>query len=95
MELFKNGVGRPSNEIKKKRRSFVIAIVLVCIMVIGGLSFLVINKKANIKGIKGEVYIDFHTKMRHFGEYNYYNLDDKYVGKGLILIKNKNDEIFR
>ena len=47
MELFKNGVGRPSNEIKKKRRNFVIAVILVCVIAIGGLSYLVINNFSN------------------------------------------------
>ena len=97
MELFKNSVGRPSNEIKKKRRNFVIAIVLVCVIAIGGLSYLVINNFSNKENksnkLKGEVYINPYIKMQHFREYNYYNLDDKYVGKGLILIKNKNDEV--
>ena len=56
MELFKNGVGRPSNEIKKKRRNFIIAIILVCVMAIGGLSYLLMNKKTSIKEIKGKAY---------------------------------------
>ena len=57
MELFKNSVGRPSNEIKKKRRNFAIAITLVCVMTVGGLSYLAINKKLNLNGLKDEDYV--------------------------------------
>ena len=32
MKLFENGVGRPSNEIKKKRKIFVVSIVTLCVI---------------------------------------------------------------
>ncbi len=82
MELFKNSVGRPSNEIKKKRRNFIIAIILVCVMVIGGLSYLVINNSSKIKKNTGGINISYAVDAKIYGDYYYYKVD-----AGLILMK--------
>lgn len=84
MELFKNGVGRPSNEIKKKRRNFVIAVILVCIIVIGGLGYLIIGKSISSKKIKGA--ISYGSGPEVYKNYYYYKTDS-----GLILMKTNTD----
>ena len=59
MKLFENGVGRPTNEIKKKRRLFIAGISLAVVGLIGLGSFLTINAtkqniEVNTKGLKAE-----------------------------------------
>ncbi len=93
MELFKNSVGRPSNEVKKKRRNFIIAIILVCVMVIGGLSYLLMNK--NLKKVEGKVYYIQNVQLS-FKKYNGYLYAREAwadFGAGLILAKVKNDDV--
>ena len=68
LELFKNSVGRPSNEILKKRRNFYIFVILLVIVVIGGGYFYLRNVLSNLNfgstskniqsGIKGDVASD-------------------------------------
>ena len=68
MELFKNSVGRPSNETLKKRRNFYIFVTLLIIAVIGGGFLYLKNALSNLdfgsaskniqSGIKGDVASD-------------------------------------
>ena len=44
MNLFKNGVGRPSNELKKKRRIFYVVLTLGIISVLGISGYFVYTK---------------------------------------------------
>ena len=51
MKLFENSVGRPTNEIKKKRKIFIISIVCICILILFCTSLYLydsINNKASI-----------------------------------------------
>ena len=52
MELFENGVGRPTNEIKKKRRNFVFA-VIAAVVVVAGLTTSILTSNVNSKKLKG------------------------------------------
>lgn len=50
MSLFKNEVGRPSNETLKKRKIVIASIIAVIILLIGGVSFFVVRRLGNIDG---------------------------------------------
>ena len=50
MSLFKNEVGRHSNETLKKRKIVIASIIAVIILLIGGVSFLVVRRLGNIDG---------------------------------------------
>ena len=39
MKLFKNEVGRPSNETLKKRKIAIIAIIIAVVLLVGGVTF--------------------------------------------------------
>ena len=66
MNLFKNGVGRPSNETIKKRRIFYVAITFAIILVLGLGTYLLtnINSSSKLKGaLTAEQFkIDFEGK---------------------------------
>lgn len=51
MKLFENGVGRPSNEIKKKRKIFIVSIVVLCIALVSVIAFTL--TKVNTNRLKG------------------------------------------
>ena len=51
MRLFENGIGRPSNEIKRKRKIFVICTIIICIALI--LIFACILTKNSIEKFQG------------------------------------------
>ena len=51
MKLFENGVGRPSNEIKKKRKIFVTLAASIIIILIGGVALLFNFNEKNLKGV--------------------------------------------
>ncbi len=53
MKLFKNEVGRPSNETLRKRRIFYTVVAVLVVLIIGGGSFFVYNK-LNSKDIESE-----------------------------------------
>lgn len=52
MKLFENGVGRPSNEVKKKRKIFVVSVAAILLVAIVGIALVVINigGVGNLKG---------------------------------------------
>ena len=51
MKLFENGVGRPSNEIKKKRKIFIASIIVLCIALVSVIAFTL--TKVNTNRLKG------------------------------------------
>lgn len=51
MKLFENGVGRPSNEIKKKRKIFIASIIVLCIALVSVIAFTLTKVSTNrLKG---------------------------------------------
>ena len=54
MELFKNGIGRPSNEVLKKRKYVKIAVVFLIIIVIGIIGFLVYRSNFSKGKLEGD-----------------------------------------
>lgn len=64
MRLFKNGVGRPSNEIKKKRRLFIAT--CVCMVLI---TVIFVGTKVNSNKIKAAIVLSDNNKKIYF--YNY------------------------
>lgn len=73
MKLFENGVGRPSNEIKKKRKIFIASIVatIVIVLIIGGI---ILFGKVDILNLQGKVKRNRHDgdslmKLDRFKEY--------------------------
>lgn len=53
MKLFENGVGRPSNEIKKKRKIFIASIIVLCIALVSVIAFTL--TKVNTNRLQGVV----------------------------------------
>mgnify|MGYP004655074475 FL=1 len=50
MKLFKNEVGRPSNETLKKRKIAIIAIIIAVVLLVGGVTFTVVRTLKPIEG---------------------------------------------
>lgn len=50
MRLFKNEVGRPSNETLKKRKMIIIAIVIAVVLLVGGITFTLVRTLKPIEG---------------------------------------------
>ena len=50
MKLFKNEVGRPSNETLKKRKMIIIAIVIAVVLLVGGVTFTLVRTLKPIEG---------------------------------------------
>ena len=50
MKLFKNEVGRPSNETLKKRKMIIIAIVIAVVLLVGGITFTLVRTLKPIEG---------------------------------------------
>ena len=50
MRLFKNEVGRPSNETLKKRKMIIIAIVIAVVLLVGGVTFTLVRTLKPIEG---------------------------------------------
>ena len=50
MKLFKNEVGRPSNETLKKRKMIIIAIVIAAVLLVGGVTFALVRTLKPIEG---------------------------------------------
>ena len=50
MKLFKNEVGRPSNETLKKRKMIIIAIVIAAVLLVGGVTFALVKTFKPVEG---------------------------------------------
>lgn len=50
MKLFKNEVGRPSNETLKKRKMIIIAIVIAVVLLVGGVTFALVKTFKPVEG---------------------------------------------
>lgn len=50
MKLFKNEVGRPSNETLKKRKIAIIAIIIAVVLLVGGVTFTLVRTLKPIEG---------------------------------------------
>lgn len=50
MRLFKNEVGRPSNETLKKRKMIIIAIVIAAVLLVGGVTFALVKTFKPVEG---------------------------------------------
>ena len=65
MKLFKNKVGRPTNKIKNKRKTFIISIVISIILLIGITFFCVHNliiNKTNSNKLKGSSFLYYYSQ---------------------------------
>ena len=64
MKLFENGVGRPSNEIKRKRKIFIASAVILCIALVSVLAFVLTKVRTDkLQGAaKGTGFINLKVK---------------------------------
>ena len=101
MGLFKNEVGRPSNETLKKRRIIYLVIIFVAVIGIGACVFYTVNyfKNNNIEGTDKNISAA-EAKLYVSGNNNGFTMDNKYYSKGTsvplgssILISNAKDGV--
>lgn len=63
MKLFKNEVGRPSNETLRKRRNFILMCIGFVVLLIGGVALLVRNNDvSNFSGAIGKTMFKYNNK---------------------------------
>lgn len=66
MKLFENGVGRPSNEIKKKRRLFIASVIAAILLSVGTLGLILLGGNSN--KLKGAAYLESDIKFNFSSE---------------------------
>ncbi len=90
MGLFKNNVGRPSNDTLKKRRIIYLAIIFVAVIGIGASVFYTVNyfKNSNVSGTEKNVSMSDLTKRIFIANRS----GDLYTSDGSVMV-NKNSYI--